>query len=90
MTNNEAIDILEGISNAYDLAPCENRALDMAIQKLSKENHRRGDWLRMSECSEDIDNRYKCSLCGNVVRYKDRVTLMTYSRWCGRCGAQMD
>ena len=51
---------------------------------------KRGKWLRMSECSEDVDDRYKCSKCGYVVHRKDIIHLMTYNRWCGHCGSRND
>lgn len=46
-----------------------------------------GEWLRMSSLSEQEDDRYKCSHCGNVVHYKDKMNLYTFNRWCGRCGS---
>lgn len=46
-----------------------------------------GEWLRMSDLSEQEDDRYKCSYCGNVVHYRDRMNLYTFNSWCGRCGS---
>ena len=51
---------------------------------------KRGKWLRMSKCSEAVDDRYKCSKCGYVVHQKDIIYLMTYNRWCGHCGSRND
>jgi len=48
---------------------------------------RKGQWLRMSDLSEQEDNRYKCSRCGNVVHYNDKTNLYTFNSWCGRCGS---
>lgn len=52
-----------------------------------KETLRKGEWLRMSDLSEKEDDRYKCSHCGNVVHYKNKMNLYTFNRWCGRCGS---
>lgn len=46
-----------------------------------------GHWLRMSDLSEQEDDRYKCSCCGNVVHYIDKMNLYTFNSWCGRCGS---
>lgn len=48
---------------------------------------RKGEWLRMSDLSEEEDDRYRCSHCGNVVRYNDKMNLYTFNSWCGRCGS---
>ena len=46
-----------------------------------------GHWLRMSDLSEQEDDRYKCSRCGNVVHYTNKMNLYTFNSWCGRCGS---
>lgn len=46
-----------------------------------------GHWLRMSDLSEQEDDRYKCSRCGNVVHHTDKMNLYTFNSWCGRCGS---
>lgn len=48
---------------------------------------RKGEWLRMSDLSEQEDDRYKCSRCGNVIHYKNKMDLYTFNSWCGRCGS---
>ena len=48
---------------------------------------RKGQWLRMSDLSEQEDDRYKCSRCGNVIHYKNKMNLYTFNSWCGRCGS---
>ena len=48
---------------------------------------RKGKWLRMSDLSEQEDDRYKCSRCGNVIHYKNKMDLYTFNSWCGRCGS---
>ena len=48
---------------------------------------RKGEWLRMSDLSEQEDDRYKCSRCGNVIHQKNKMDLYTFHRWCGRCGS---
>lgn len=47
----------------------------------------KGEWRRMSDLSEDKDDRYECSRCGNVIHYKDKMNLYTFNSWCGRCGS---
>jgi hypothetical protein len=46
-----------------------------------------GRWERMSDLSNDVDDRFKCSRCGNIVHYNNVMNLRTFSRWCGRCGS---
>ncbi|SDB15123.1 hypothetical protein [Eubacterium oxidoreducens] len=48
---------------------------------------KKGEWLRMSDLSEQEDDRYRCSRCGNVIHYKDKMNLYTFNSWCGRCGS---
>jgi len=48
---------------------------------------RKGEWLRMSDLSEQEDDRYKCSHCGNVIHHKNKMDLYTFNSWCGRCGS---
>lgn len=47
----------------------------------------KGQWLRMSDLSEQEDDRYKCSRCGNVIHHKNKTDLYTFNSWCGRCGS---
>lgn len=47
----------------------------------------KGHWLRMSDLSEQEDDRYKCSCCGNVIHHKNKMNLYTFNSWCGRCGS---
>lgn len=47
----------------------------------------KGEWLRISQLSEQEDDRYKCSRCGNVVHYANKMNLYTFNSWCGRCGS---
>ena len=61
-------------------------ALSVAIKSLEQEP-RKGEWLRMSDLSEQEDDRYKCSRCGNVIHYNDKMNLYTFNSWCGRCGS---
>lgn len=65
---------------------CEADCVRVAIKALEQEP-RKGEWLRMSDLSEQEDDRYKCSRCGNVVHYKDKMDLYTFNSWCGRCGS---
>lgn len=95
MTREEAIKILPDMKGAgEDL----DTAIDLAIEALSQSTselltdkeqikERKGSWKRMSEYNEKYDTRYKCSMCGNVVRHRDNVNLFTFNRWCGMCGS---
>lgn len=65
----------------------EHRLLAEWLKELRVFKSRRGQWLRMSDLSEQEDDRYKCSHCGNVVHYKDKMDLYTFNSWCGRCGS---
>lgn len=92
MTREEAIKMLKYNSNVIhqtingETDHKEVEALEMAIKALEQEP-RKGEWLRMSDLSEEEDNRYQCSRCRNVVHYKDKMNLYTFNRWCGRCGS---
>ena len=46
-----------------------------------------GHWMRMSDLSEQKDDRYECSRCGNVIHHKNKLDLYTFNSWCGRCGS---
>jgi hypothetical protein len=93
MTREEAI---EEVEVAFDIWESEydtgndwskaHKARDMAIKALEQEP-RKGEWLRMSDLSEQEDDRYKCSRCGNVIHYKNKMDLYTFNSWCGRCGS---
>ena len=61
-------------------------SIDMAIEALEQKS-KKGEWIRMSDLSEQEDYRYKCSHCGNVVHFKDKMNLYTFNSWCGRCGS---
>ena len=65
-----------------DFDEYNERLPDCPLVKLPK-----GEWLRMSDLSEKDDDRYKCSRCGNVIHYKNRMALYTFNSWCGRCGS---
>ena len=91
MTKEEAIQILHSVKadnlnldDAYTKDKYE--ALEMAVNAL-EQKPRKGEWLRMSDLSEQEDDRYKCSRCGNVLHYKDKMNLYTFNSWCGRCGS---
>lgn len=49
---------------------------------------RTGQWKRMSDFPNDVDDRFECSRCGNVVHHNNVMDLRTFSRWCGRCGSE--
>lgn len=89
MTREEAKALLLNIS-AYDIDSQRGRekqeALEMAIKALEQEP-KIGHWLRMSDLSEQEDDRYKCSRCGNVVHHTNKMNLYTFNNWCGRCGS---
>ena len=58
-----------------------------ALPSVTPQESRNGEWLRMSDLSEQEDDRYKCSRCGNVVHHKNKMDLYTFNSWCGRCGS---
>ena len=51
---------------------------------------RTGRWERMSDLPNDVDDRFECSRCGNVVHHRSVMDLRTFNRWCGRCGSEND
>jgi hypothetical protein len=57
------------------------------LLKALEQEPRKGEWLRMSDLSEQEDDRYKCSCCGNVIHDKNKMDLYTFHSWCGRCGS---
>ncbi len=85
MTKEEASFYLANMDRKY-MEESMSEALDMAIKELEQES-RKGQWLRMSDLSEQLDDRYKCSYCGNVVHHTDKMNLYTFNSWCGRCGS---
>ena len=57
------------------------------LPSVTPQEPRKGEWLRMSDLSEQEDDRYKCSRCGNVIHHKNEMNLYTFNSWCGRCGS---
>lgn len=96
----DAISRKKVIDTIYCECSCENLDIDFAkvllLQRAIKAlspvtpQPKMGRWVRMSDLSEDVDDRYKCSKCGNVVHSTDRINLYTFHRWCGRCGSNND
>lgn len=58
-----------------------------SLPSVKSQEPRKGEWLRMSDLSEQEDDRYKCSHCGNVIHHKNKMNLYTFNSWCGRCGS---
>lgn len=71
----------------------DEQFIDRLVNKLAElppvtpQEPRKGEWLRMSDLSEQEDDRYKCSRCGNVIHHKNEMNLYTFNSWCGRCGS---
>ena len=98
MTKEEAREHLRTIGEYYStdhsdpneeyeiLTKDELDAINLAIKALEQEP-KKGEWLRMSDLSEQEDDRYQCSRCGNVVHHKNKMNLYTFNSWCGRCGS---
>ena len=96
---NAVIDILEHKSNAnpsywytcdvIDRQDTIDDVMELPPVTPQRPNGQRpnGHWERMSEFPIEDDDRFKCSHCGNVVHYKDRINLYTFNRFCGRCGS---
>ena len=59
----------------------------LRMSSVTPQESRKGEWLRMSDLSEQEDDRYKCSRCGNVIHHKNKMDLYTFNSWCGRCGS---
>lgn len=92
MTIDEAIEMY--ISNAEyernhgNLQGCLGfKQLAEWLKELKVFKARKGQWVRMSNLSEQEDDRYKCSYCGNVIHRKNKMDLYTFNSWCGRCGS---
>jgi len=66
---------------------CGAVAILFDFPSVTPQEPRKGEWLRMSDLSEQEDDRYKCSRCGNVVHHKNKIDLYTFNSWCGRCGS---
>lgn len=77
------------MEGATDCVKCaeEHRQLAEWLKELRVFKSRKGQWLRMSDLSEQEDDRYKCSRCGNVIHYKNKMDLYTFNSWCSRCGS---
>lgn len=71
----------------YQLTAKNYRQLAEWLKELKVFKSRKGQWLRMSDLSEQEDDRYKCSYCGNVIHHKNKTDLYTFNSWCGRCGS---
>ena len=69
-----------------DCARKTHEANRLALKAL-EQKPRKGQWLRISDLSEQEDDRYKCSYCGNVIHHKSKMNLYTFNSWCGRCGS---
>ena len=65
----------------------EHRQLAEWLRELKVFKSKKGQWLRMSNLSEQEDDRYRCSRCGNVIHHKNEMDLYTFDSWCGRCGS---
>lgn len=70
--------------NRYETNFCLNTILELPSVTPQQ---RTGRWERMSDLPNDVDDRFKCSRCGNIVHYNNVMDLRTFSRWCGRCGS---
>ena len=73
--------------NRYETNFCLNTILELPSVTPQQ---RTGQWKRMSDFPNDVDDRFQCSRCGNVVHHRSVMDLSTFSRWCGRCGSYND
>ena len=83
---------IEMLNSDVDIEKCqecanEHRKLAEWLKELRVFKSKKGQWLRMSDLSEQEDDRYKCSRCGNVIHYNNKMDLYTFNSWCGRCGS---
>ena len=63
------------------------KEMDMKKSIANTMPRKKGQWLRLSDLSEQADDRYSCSHCGAVVHHKNKKNLYTFNSWCGRCGS---
>ena len=54
--------------------------------KLAKVKH--GEWLKFSLGEHDFVDRYKCSLCGNIVL--PTINHIDNFLYCSKCGSKME
>lgn len=74
--------------NAITMAEVRWQAVDNVNKlPLVTPQPKTGHWERMSDLPNGVDDRFKCSRCGNIVHYNNVMNLRTFSRWCGRCGS---
>ena len=87
---NEVMAKIEYLYDSEDIKDHVRETIEQMPSVAIPSQRRTGEWLRMSDLSEEEDDRYKCSRCGNVVHHSNRVNLFTFNRWCGRCGSRND
>ena len=73
--------------NKGEITLGEYEEMTKPLDREIEQEPRKGEWLRMSDLSEQEDDRYKCSRCGNVIHHKNKMDLYTFNSWCGRCGS---
>lgn len=74
-------------TSIQDCRDCFIEDVLIHLPSVTLQEPRKGEWLRMSDLSEQEDDRYKCSRCGNVIHHKNKMDLYTFNSWCGRCGS---
>lgn len=81
--------MLDWIKNGYPNEDDMGILIDIVLNGTPLEQTQRpkGQWKRMSEFPIEVDDRFKCSRCGNVVHHKSRINLYTFNPFCGRCGS---
>lgn len=87
------MDIISDYYNDPDTTDHEEEIMENMMERTEQlpsvdTSSKTGEWLRITD--EEMDDRFKCSRCGNVVHYANRVNLLTFNRWCGRCGSRND
>lgn len=80
--------LLPAEKSIYDLIDKQPKVELLKERQIEiKRPTRSGEWKRMSDLPIEKDDRFECSICGNVVHYHDRINLYTFNDYCGRCGA---
>lgn len=93
--------LCQAVHKNDDNIPCPNQRVSCLWNKTKVQDYaeeilklpsaipqrKTGRWKRMTDLPNDVDDRFECSRCGNVVHHRNVMDLRTFSRWCGRCGS---
>lgn len=83
MTNREALEVIERFGVDSRGYPKLKEALDMAIEALSAQPERKGEWVN---ARDGYDGHVKCNKCFKTY---DWTSDAQYFNFCPNCGADM-